>query len=653
MAKGDCLVDPFHAPRWVAMAGVSAWIWLKFAFIPPRVRNEAFHSPQMPTLVLLLAVFLLFSLLSLGRVHSLAEGLWTLTQHVTYVILLLGLAHLAVLEATESKKLSLFYAIGLVMMILGISHAMLAMAAAQGWMTSPFESGWGPAGWSGNRNLVAGFQVLVLPWAFYVALVGVPPMIHDATIWLGHPFSLMIRSGALLLSGLAAGLGGYALGLCQSRASLLASLIGLCFAGGLGILRRIRFHGSIQRVKPLTLWLAVGLLVLFAMGFLSQANRIQPATQVSVFEKLALSTQASHPSHTSLVERLALWKKTLGLIAGHPFLGVGVGQWKIAWPSQGLAGLPQQDMSVMHTRPHNDWLWVSSEVGLIGGLAYLLLPLMAIIFAVRAFLRASTWPQALGPLCMGSGVVAYVTLASFDFPRERAEHTLAFSVLMAFAFASRPPRPPGEVDIEPQGGLTKFHRAAILPSLAGGIFLLSLGCATFGWLRWQTEKTIFNLVATHLQKEGPSTLMAYASIPKWSGDMSTTGTPLAWYAGLAAIPSQERPSNPSDRHASWRVAEELFHQATHLHPYFIHAWNDRATAQLNLGDTLGAVASLQSLQRVAPGYAKSIYPLAWLLHKQGKTQAALGVLDSIPEAQRDENWLRLRKALLENEKDGP
>jgi O-antigen ligase len=458
MAKGELLLDPFHAPRWTALAFLSALVWLRMAtlFRDNRERSP-FSALTMRSLLGLLAVYGLCNVLSLSRMESQAEGLWSLVQNGIGSLFLFGLAALALRDVTAMTKHSLMTYFGLGLVMTGIVHAHLALADAYCWMESPFESGWGPAGWSGNRNLVAGFQVLVLPWSFL--------------LWI--PFTGLARKGTLLLSAFAVALGGAVLGVCQSRASLLAILLGLVWSVGLWLWHSLRLRDANPRTRlSPTRWIPLGLWVLFALGFLSQANRVQPETRVTALEKWALSHDPPHASHISVVERLALWKKTLGLIADHPVLGVGVGHWKIAWASQGLSGLPQQDMSVMHTRPHNDWLWVFSEIGLLGGTAYILLPLLALI---------------------------------------------------------------------------------------------------------------------------------------------------------------------------------LFHKATDLHPYFIHAWNDRAAAQLNLGDTLAAMASLQSIRMVAPGYAKSMFPLAWLLHTRGHMDAALGILDSMPEVdsatEEGRNRVRLRKAL--------
>ena len=77
----------------------------------------------------------------------------------------------------------------------------------------------------------------------------------------------------------------------------------------------------------------------------------------------------------SLKERLTLWTKSLSMVKEAPLLGVGLGQWKIALPLYGR--IEKYEISdrgikeIIFQRPHNDYVWVLSEIGVLGLTFYL------------------------------------------------------------------------------------------------------------------------------------------------------------------------------------------------------------------------------------------------------------------------------------------
>ena len=62
--------------------------------------------------------------------------------------------------------------------------------------------------------------------------------------------------------------------------------------------------------------------------------------------------------------RLQMWLNTLELIADYPILGVGAGGWKRVYPHYDQGAMIRQNSSPV--RPHNDYLWIAAESGIIG-----------------------------------------------------------------------------------------------------------------------------------------------------------------------------------------------------------------------------------------------------------------------------------------------
>jgi hypothetical protein len=132
---------------------------------------------------------------------------------------------------------------------------------------------------------------------------------------------------------------------------------------------------------------------------------------------LALTAKPQALLSSSTFEmRLIQWAPTLDMIVKNPF-GVGNGNWWMNFP----AYAPNMDFEnafvTQHFRfPHNDFLWVWAEVGILGFLCYMGMFVVALKKAKPYLLM---------------GLTGYITIACFCSLRERA-----FSSLMLCIFLS-------------------------------------------------------------------------------------------------------------------------------------------------------------------------------------------------------------------------
>jgi len=123
-------------------------------------------------------------------------------------------------------------------------------------------------------------------------------------------------------------------------------------------------------------------------------------------------------------ERRHMWTQTGRLIQDHILLGVGVGNWKHIYPIYD-GGVMLRPGSAPE-RPHNDFIWIWSEVGTIGLAAYLWL-LVAIPFAVlRILKRTKDSEEAYLAVAICASLVATLGHSLFSFPRDLAGTSLIF-----------------------------------------------------------------------------------------------------------------------------------------------------------------------------------------------------------------------------------
>lgn len=187
-----------------------------------------------------------------------------------------------------------------------------------------------PAGFTGNWVILAGQLCILMPTYFVLSIA-------DSSLsrrWRQGLILLLIpASGALLVNG--------------TRGAWLAVGTSL-LAGALLLVRQRRQLRLLLLVAALSLALAAGMIA-------SQQNTAR-------FVGRGMQTA---------VERTLIWQSALQMIADHPWLGVGPGNFGPQYLHRYM--LPEAREKKAHLHAHNNLLAVGSEMGLIGLAAYVVL----------------------------------------------------------------------------------------------------------------------------------------------------------------------------------------------------------------------------------------------------------------------------------------
>lgn len=200
-----------------------------------------------------------------------------------------------------------------------------------------------PAGFTGNWFILAGQLAILMPFFFVLSTGndGLPRRWRQGLALLLAP-----AGGALLVNG--------------TRGAWLA--VGSCLV--LGALLLVRERRQLQ-------WLLVvaALVVLLAAGLV--------ATQQNTARFVGRGLQTA-------VERTLIWQSALQMIADHPWLGVGPGNFGQQYQQRYI--LPTALEKKPQPHAHNNLLAVGSEMGLIGLAAYVVL----FGYIIRHFWRQAT-----------------------------------------------------------------------------------------------------------------------------------------------------------------------------------------------------------------------------------------------------------------------
>jgi len=261
-----------------------------------------------------------------------------------------------------------------------------------------------------NVNLFAGFVSLLLPFC-------VCGIFLQRGSWRNANIVAAVATVLLVL-------------LLQSRASYLAIASGaVVVLAGLGFFRK-----SFGVTVP---WRAIGAgvgvaFVLAAVFVLVSSNPI------------ALRVRSLLSGDASAIDggRLMIWGITLEMIRDHFLTGVGAGNFTIRMHE--YLGRPELDFSGRSTnwaQPHNDFLWVFVEKGILGFLAFVGALATAVARGVRVLRSNPRRETAWVVLAALASLASYTCSSCLDFPLERINQQVYLAVLLAVLVVSSRPKP--------------------------------------------------------------------------------------------------------------------------------------------------------------------------------------------------------------------
>jgi O-antigen ligase len=113
----------------------------------------------------------------------------------------------------------------------------------------------------------------------------------------------------------------------------------------------------------------------------------------------------------SLSDRFDLWRSAWDMFLEHPLLGTGMGTFTLRYPA--LRAFSETSSTGFFA--HNDYLQLLAELGILGFLAWFIVPLTLLVLAVRSYLRADS-EMGTGVHCLAISAASLVGAHSlFNF----------------------------------------------------------------------------------------------------------------------------------------------------------------------------------------------------------------------------------------------
>lgn len=205
--------------------------------------------------------------------------------------------------------------------------------------------------------------------------------------------------------------------LLRGRAGFIALLMGLIFFSTL----YLRFFSK----KHLLLQLKKYFLYIFlitATGIIIGSLEPSGLSRNSLSNTLLSIYEPNNP-------RIMYWKASFNMFLENPILGVGAGKWTGIYPKYNLDGFNDSNVLISNVSPHNDYLEILSENGIITFFIYFLLVLLALFRLVKYS------KQNAKLLFVAASLFCFLIVSMFSFTKDRTASMILFYLAIGLSFS--------------------------------------------------------------------------------------------------------------------------------------------------------------------------------------------------------------------------
>ncbi len=408
----------------------------------------------------------------------------------------------------------------------------------------------------------------------------------------------------------------------KSLAVIIAAFVSLCIVGILLFRAQKKIMDS-KPVKWFTLSKVVTLLICIGLLYFvsSKSGITREVTRkanfiFNYFENPESIEKTSLENGNSIFERLMLWRNSALLVKEHPIVGSGTGNWKTLQSKYGISGTDYINSGFIHyEHPHNDFLLILSENGIIGLILFLGFFILLINHALRC-MRNNLSVQSQWMLCAGLfAVISFLLISFASYPRMRFCSWILLSVhagiISGFDFT-------GEKHAVRERICSALRKA--IPALLIVLMIFSSWSLYASIARFNAETHLKQMFSAKQQKNYPRLVREVEKANSWFLTIDAFNTPLSWYEGVAYFNSNDIAG-----------AKKFFEEAIDHSPYHVQLLNDLATCYEQTGDRNKAIQLYREANKITPYYVQTVLNLSASYYNNGEIDSSFSVIDKIYE----------------------
>src|SRR5688572_8633946 len=406
------LQDVEQSPRFFSLAVivcVSSLLSLFFVF-------KKAISLKTDRLFLIISLFLVINFISFLRSVNYGDGLFEFLKIFLFTSLLFQF--ILVLRYDEKNKLIFFKSItisSLIFIFYGVYQLFPEIIKVLDG-SSGLKIDYSIASTLGNKNFFAETLLLMFPTTFYSIFV-------LRRLWkvLAIVSSLLILVTIILLQTLSTWVALFA-------AAVVMIMLVFYF--------RKKIFTSNQSYKSFYLGVTA-VCIAFAIAvavYMKLAGTGQIRNRITTINQLLINAEDNPEANTqnSIYERIIMWSNSVQLIGDHPVFGVGLGNWKILSAAYGSGTATYMTSGgIRFVHPHNEFLLVMSESGIIGLILMLSWLILLFVYAWRMAKNAEDHKKLYFGFAMIFALTVYVMISLFSLPTNRIYPSILFMLYSA------------------------------------------------------------------------------------------------------------------------------------------------------------------------------------------------------------------------------
>ncbi|MBK8587368.1 MAG: O-antigen ligase family protein [Bacteroidetes bacterium] len=301
-------------------------------------------------------------------------------------------------------------------------------------------------------------------------------------------------------------------------------------------------------------------------------------------------------NNNSVFDRILMIRNSLKMIADHPLTGAGLNNWKLLYPSYGIGGTEVINSGAMNfEHPHNDYLLVFSEQGIIGLILYLLF----FIFVFGVWItkwKSSGSDERSFLLVILFSVVAFLVISLFSYPRSRIYTPVLLMFIISLLFRK-------------ENENEKTFSIQPLVAIIAGVICLS--CVIVTSIRLNSEVHAKKLIIAKMKRNFARVIRESEKIDPFWYPIEVNSTSIDWYRGMALFYSGQI-----------LPALKEYQKAVLKTPYHIRTLNDLATAYEQSGQPDSAIVYYKRALSISPELTDARLNLSATYFNQNKIDSA-------------------------------
>ncbi|MFK5857557.1 MAG: O-antigen ligase family protein [Bacteroidota bacterium] len=593
--KSDSTLDQGLLIRFLGLQVIILLIAI-ISFIYNERKQLIYRSPLL-LIIFLFVTYTGFHLLW-GNVYS--DSIFDWLKTASYFLLLFFI--IQIYSYNEIKfSISVFISVlGMILTIFGLTE--LIELTQIGKLNIPLST-YQLKTFYGHRNLFAQILFLTLPFQIYQFLITKNQFLRVLHI---------VFAGALL----------FLLIILSNRAVWLALIFGTITVLIINLLFRKKTSASSLFTKTNSKLLVIYLIITLLFSGLFITYFTQTTEAKDHFTNIVKADNGS------VKDRLELWERSLKIIKEKPLLGYGAANWKIEMLKYGSEGLISKNNITFYQRPHNDFLWVFSEFGIIGGILYLLIFISSYILLILQIKSEKETQNILFQYAIIFCLTGITIFSFLSFPHERMIHNIIlfsfFAAIITYQIKDKP--------------TIIVHKTIILKIIIYSISFIIISASTiFGYQRFISESYTKNALIAKNENDQYSVITQISKATSSFYQMDPLSTPLSWYKGLAWYQLGETDS-----------ATKYLHEAYTLNPYHIHVLNNLASAYAQNNQLNEAVTFYKKTIKIYPKFEEATLNLCAVYFNSNQVDSALTVLANIDIESQNPKFKTFIKAVLKS-----